>query len=415
MDADKLPAQMIVQDFERLAEDITNAYETGDAETIRRIERHFGVEHPLTWEEVGKRVDERLGNLLKPPSDRQDRKLASADTQFLIARQYGFENWPTFTAHVEALADPSSNVSQFEAAIEAIITGDADTIERLLREKPELIQSRSTRVHGATLLHYVGANGVEDYRQKTPKNIVGIAELLLRTGSEVDAVAPVYGGTTTLGLVATSVHPWLAGVQEPLMKILLDHGADLEGAVAPDYIRGNVVNACLANGRGAAASFLAQRGAALNLEGAAGVGRLDVVQSFFTEDGSLKATATRAEMEAGFQWACEYGHNRVVEFLVDRGVDLRAGEKTDLTGLHWAAAGGQIRTIKLLLERGAPLEALNVYGGTVLGQALWSAYNGDPDIDYAATIETLIEAGARIDVYPEMKGFVDAVLQGKHR
>jgi ankyrin repeat protein len=67
-----------------------------------------------------------------------------------------------------------------------------------------------------------------------------------------------------------------------------------------------------------------------------------------------------------------------------------------MTGLHWAVVGGQLDTIQLLLERGAPLDAKNVYGGTALGQALWSAINGGPGIDYVPIIETLIDAGAEI-------------------
>ena len=55
------------------------------------------------------------------------------------------------------------------------------------------------------LLHYVAANGVEDFRQKTPDNIVEIAELLLDAGAEVNAESNAYGGgCTALGLVATS-------------------------------------------------------------------------------------------------------------------------------------------------------------------------------------------------------------------
>jgi hypothetical protein len=54
----------------------------------------------------------------------------------------------------------------------------------------------------------VSANGVEGYRQKTPKNIVEIAKVLLNAGADVNAEAEVYGGgATTLGLVATSVYP----------------------------------------------------------------------------------------------------------------------------------------------------------------------------------------------------------------
>src|SRR2546422_201931 len=61
-------------------------------------------------------------------------------------------------------------------AADAIVNGDAGKLKRLLRENPTLVRARSTREHGATLLHYTSANGVEGYRQKTPKNIVEITK-----------------------------------------------------------------------------------------------------------------------------------------------------------------------------------------------------------------------------------------------
>jgi hypothetical protein len=288
-------------------------------------------------------------------------------------------------------------VLEFEAAADAIIAGDAATLERLLRENPELVRARSTREHRATLLHYVSANGVEDFRQKTPKNVVKIAEILLASGAEIDAEADMYGGgATTLGLAATSIHPERAGVQIPLMEILLSHGATIDtGGGVSCKTRGAVIG-CLANGRAQAAEFLAKRGARLDLEGAAGVGRLDLVKGFFNPDGSLKAIATTAEMEAGFNWACEYGRTAVVEFLLERGVDA-ASQSGGMTGLHWAAHGGHIEIINLLLQRNAPLEVRNSYGGTVLGQALWSSINSGFDIDYVPVIEGLIAAGAKVD------------------
>src|SRR5262249_17607608 len=232
------------------------------------------------------------------------------------ARWYGFETWPKLAKHVEALTRQDSRVLQFESAVEAIITGDVTTLKRLLRENPELVQARSTREHHATLLHFVGANGVEGYRQKSPKNAVKVAEVLLKAGAEVDAdldygsmrrLYPERVGSATLGMVATSVHPAVAGVQIRLLKILLRYGASV------DRVRGgwNPLIAALHNGRGAAAAFLAKHGAHLDIEGAAGVGRLDVVKGFFKKDGSLKATATTAQMESGFMWACQYGRTRV--------------------------------------------------------------------------------------------------------
>jgi ankyrin repeat protein len=368
-DLTPLPARPSLEQYKKQAKDFVKLGKSGDAEIVQRVKKY----HP------------RPGQVL-------DAKFALADAQLVIAREHGFESWPKFAKHIEALARENSPVSQFELAADAVVTGDAAALESLLRENPKLIRARSMRVHRATLLHYVGANGVENYRQKSPKNAVKIAKILLDAGAEVDAVADTYGKGTTLGLVTTSIHPKQAGVQIALLETLLDYGAAIDAL--PDGW--SPLISALHNGRPEAAEFLAQRGARLDLEGAAGVGRLDVVESFFNEDGSLKASATKTQMDSGFFWACEYGRTRVVDFLLKKGADLRAGENTGLTGLHWAVVGGQLGTIRMLLERGAPLEAKNVYGGTALGQALWSAINGDPGIDYVPIIQTLIEAGAEI-------------------
>jgi ankyrin repeat protein len=307
--------------------------------------------------------------------------------QFFLARTYGFESWPKFVKHLEHLAKQSP-VSRFEAAADAIVEGDIATLQRLLREDPKLIRAKSTRIHGATLLHYVSANGVEGYRQKTPKNIVKIAKLLLDAGAEVDAAADVYGGgCTALGLAATSVHPEKAGVQEALMETLLHAGADINLRSAGNGH--SLVFACLANGQPKAARFLADRGARMGLAEAAGIGRLDVVKECFDAAG----VDQRGD---ALLYSCQYGRNEVVAFLLEHGADLAAHSRDGQTALHMAALGGQLETVKLLLRYNPPLEAANRYGGTVLGQTLWSAaHGGDPDV-YSAIVDALMEAGARL-------------------
>lgn len=280
----------------------------------------------------------------------------------------------------------------FEAAADAVVTGNLQTLEGMLAAYPTLARARSAREHHATLLHYVGANGVEQERQKSPPNANDIAEALLKAGAEVDAVMDAYGGSTALGLVATSGHPQRAGVQIQLMETLLAHGASLEGVPGAT----SIVVAALHNGRGEAAAYLARRGAVLTLEGAAGTGSLEKVKSFFDEAGRLRDGASEAEMASGFVWASEYGHDDVVEFLLDRGADPNRATETGLSGLHWAVVGGQAKTARLLLDRGASLEARNRYGGTALGQALWSASQEDAGGDYGPVIELLRGRGAAL-------------------
>ncbi len=78
---------------------------------------------------------------------------------------------------------------------------------------------------------------------------------------------------------------------------------------------------------------------------------------------------------------------------------------------HYAAIFGKLEIIKLLLAHKAPLEVENQYGGTVLGQTLWSAaHGGDPEI-YAQIIETLITAGAKVpERHVPVNASIDALL-----
>src|SRR5205807_894250 len=120
-------------------------------------------------------------------------------------------------------------------------------------------------------------SAVEVYRQKTPKNAVKVVEVLLKAGADVVADLaysstmrqryPERVGSTTVGMVATSVHPAAAGVQIALLETLLDAGASVDGVPR----RWNPLIAALHKGRGHAAESLAKRGARLDLEGAAGV------------------------------------------------------------------------------------------------------------------------------------------------
>jgi ankyrin repeat protein len=316
-----------------------------------------------------------------------------ADAQFFLAREHGFPSWPKFAEQVRALENAQSAVTSFEAATDAIVAGAERALATLLREDPALVKARSLREHRSTLLHYCSANGVEDYRQTTPANVVAMARMLLDAGAEVNAESDAYGGgSTTLMLTATSGHPEQVGVQTALMELLLERGAVIDG-------RSSTVNACLRNGRGAAAAFLAGKGARLDLEGAAGVGALDRVKEFFAEDGGLKAPATAQQLADGFGWASEFGRVRVVEFLLQHGVRADTTLRADgVTPLHWAALGGHVEIVRLLLARGADVNARETsYGGTPVGWALHGFGDGRQTHDeerYYQVVDVLVAAGA---------------------
>jgi hypothetical protein len=380
MDTKELPAHPSLEQYKKQAKDLLKSVKSGHPQALQHILKRIKNDHP------------RLGNLAA--LELQGTTLRLADAQLVIAREHGFESWPRFAKHIEGMTRQSSPVSRFESAVDAVVTGDLAKLKQLLGEDPELVRERSTLLHHASLLHYVGANGVENYRQRTPKNAVRVAEILLQAGADVNAVADIYGGSDTLGLAATSVFPFLAGVQDALINILLRYGANLHNE--------RLVNACLGNGRGQAAEHLAKRGAPLDLEGAAGVGRLDMVKTFFHEDGSLKTNATHRQMECGFVWACQYGRTNVVEFLLGMGLKVDAMPH-GITGLHWAAYTARIDIVKLLLEKKAPIELRDErHRGTPLGWALhsWGDPPPKPEAEprhYYEVVAFLVAAGATVD------------------
>ena len=397
-----LPLRPNLEQYRKQAKELVRACKSGDAAAVRTWATEW-IDGLLR--SAGHRAD---ADQIRPHVDRVEtfasrtlsaaRVCALADAQFVIARAQGFMSWTKFVEHLNALDRANSPVSAFESAADAVVTGDVAALDRLLRKHPELIRARSTREHGATLLHYVAANGVENYRQKTPKNAADVADLLLKAGAEVDAEANVYGGgATTLGLAATSVHPLVAGVHRQLIDVLLKYGARLDHQTGAGNTQ-NLVNGCLANGRRDAAAYLASRGAPLDLEGAAGVGRLDIVKSFFTDEGSLTPNATAAQMRDGFSWACEYGRTDVVEFLLDRGFDVNARLRPhQQTGLHWAAVGAHTDVVTVLLRCGARVDVTDeTYGTTPLMWALhgWGNEPSAPRDRYYPIVGALVAAGS---------------------
>ena len=89
------------------------------------------------------------------------------------------------------------------------------------------------------------------------------------------------------------------------------------------------------------------------------------------------------------------GRARVVAHLLDKGVDPLAGMRSGMNGFHYAASCGQLEVVKVMIERKVPMEIVNRYGGTVLGQALWSAIH-EHEKTHAEIIEALISGGAKI-------------------
>ena len=383
-----LPPRPDAEHYRKRAKELSKACKSGDATAVQQwAERWLEDLARLTGNSLSQRDRERRTQQV---AEYARERMAAADcalseAQLVLARSHGFTSWTRLLHHLEELAARESGTSSFERAADAVVSGDVATLSALLRSDPSLARARSAREHGATLLHYVSANGVENFRQKSPANIVDVARLLLDAGAEVDAECDVYGGgATALLLTVTSAHPRAMGVQNALADLLLDRGARM----------GNPVRDCLMNGCPEAAAHLVLRGAPVNsMEDAAGIGRLDLVQQRW-EAGHT------SEASLALRIACWYGRIAIVEYLLNQGVDVESRDpEVGNSALHIAAFNGCAEIASLLLRHGADVHAVDLlYGTPPITWALhaWLVENRPMQDAYRATVVALLGHGATV-------------------
>jgi ankyrin repeat protein len=362
-----LPFRAPLLDYEHQARELADGHRTGDAAAIRIIHKHHPrfLDATITWRPK-----------FLTPEDIQKSSFDLDDARLALARWYTFADWTALQEYVDAVT-VDGPVFWFESAVEAVVNGDVASLQARLREHPELIRARSTRrtahdpaVHGATLLHYVAANGVEGHRQKTPKNAVEIARTLLDAGADVDATAGMYGGQyTTMSMLVSSAHPAIAGLQAPLAELLLDYGSAIEGRGSEQWK--SPLMTALAFGYRETAEALVRRGARIpTLAAAAGLGRLaDAIR--------LLPGADALDRHRALALAAQLGHVEIVRLLLDAGEDPNRynpeGNHGHSTPLHQATLAGYDSVVRLLVERGARLDIRDtVWHGTPLGWALYS-------------------------------------------
>jgi ankyrin repeat protein len=436
MDTLPLPPRPNLGQYKKRAKSLVAAAQSDDPNAVRRcaaewLESLVALLGAAPSEFVRRSIDRAAKHIVEQVAakrrigDRVDR-FTLADAQFLIADAHGFESWAAFARHIGGDPELEAPDAEFERAADAIVHGDLETLVALVSANPGLIRERSSRVHHATLLHYVAANGVEDFRQKTPRNAVEIARFLLDAGAEPDALADTYGADTlqtTMNLLVSSAHPAAAGLQSPLAEALLDHGAAVNG-VADDE---SPLMTALLFGYIDPAETLVRRGARVDtIVAAAALGRLEQVRAMIVDAKTLEPGVPlvstpwttgphdpRVHIELALAWACKFARPQVALFLLDLGVNPSAMDANKMTALHWAAANGMMPVIEELVRRGVSLEVENAWQGTVLDSTLhFALFIPVQGVDYVPVLERLLQAGANVHVvdYPTGKPPIDDLL-----
>lgn len=314
-----------------------------------------------------------------------------ADAQHVVARESGFDSWPKLIEYVRVLeAEPDGPVALFEDSVRAIIRGDANQLRALLRSHPDLVTMRSHRQHRCVLPHYVAANGVEDEHQIVPPNAPEIARILFDAGADkvVDATTDIYGGgpgSTPLVALVSSAHPHEAGIQAELVRIFCQAGASVNG-LDDD---GLPLSIALGFRYPKAADALASCGARVdNLPAAAGLGRMDLVETYLDDSLSLVSEECHfpnpnhdafprsvarhppATLQQALVFACMSGQALIAKRLLEFGVDVDGGPRCRITALHECCYQGQAEAAHLLLQHGAdPTLRDDMWHSTAIGWA----------------------------------------------
>jgi hypothetical protein len=186
----------ITELLELMAHNLFDANESGDPRSQVEIKNYM---NPGEFSQ--------LGNMI-----RIDLQMARE----LMARQHGFTDWEE-VKHGGGVAVQVS----FESAVDLLIMGKIEELDKILDENPHLIIQRSAFFHKASLLHYTSANGVEIRRQVVPHNLTDMIRLLLGRGADREARGFFYGSMMdTVSLLQTGTHIREAGVYEEVYKLL---------------------------------------------------------------------------------------------------------------------------------------------------------------------------------------------------
>ena len=352
-----------------------------------------------------------------------DDELTEHDAHAVVAMDHGYARWDKY----ESILHLDPNVRDVIAAIKA---GDLSQLQEMVRED-----------QAAAEPHWVGEYRSQHNTSERGRN---------KSGFEPGADAKLANDSVPLFIVSESLFDGSnqKGNQYDLAKALLDAGADpmianhlpmtsacsfndigsvkalLEAGAEIDGPGGHGINLCYALyfGFTELSEYLGAQGARVDLRFAAGLGRLDQVQSFFNAAGELAPGAgdladpyrTEADrphnaprtpeliLQQALMFACLHDRLDVAAFLIEKGAKASAivtGLDVNCTAMHKLADVGtcgvtaereesesrRLPAVRFLLEQGYDLDVRDAQHECTAQQ--WAEHSG------AKQIAALLRAG----------------------
>ena len=208
------------------------------------------------------------------------------------------------------------NSSLINAAAEAISNGDLEKVKLLVDENEQLLHAQLDQTE-YTLLHEAARH-----------NEIEIVEYLLSAGAPIEAYPQSSYMPNDRGAGSGTWTALALALNSEFYEI-----AELIGSykISPK-----------------------------NLWTAVGLGRMDLVKSFFVPDGELNDSAgdpgklqTKQEiLDDAFNMACHTGRKQFMDFLLSKGANINGKDHWGMTGLHWSV-DSHPEHVQYLVERGA--------------------------------------------------------------
>jgi ankyrin repeat protein len=315
-------------------------------------------------------------------ADIRGARLTQADAELILAREHGFDAWDAFARHIEALREHRVT-EPFALAFEAIKADDRAGLAALL--------ARHRRLANAA-----GTNGNRLIMLAMSFGRAAMMEDLLAAGADPNMANNK--GWTALHQAAYA-DPTRMQDSIAILERLLAAGASPYAEAYGDG--GTPLMVSLFWGHHVLAERLAGIAVVpLNLHVAAGLGRLDLMREFFTNDGLRPEAGWHREFHrphSGFPpwrpaddsaeilaealtYAARSGRIDAMALLLERGTPIDA-EPYNGTALHWAVARRRPEAVTWLLDHGADINRRAAFGGTrgVTPLHVAAAWDGSPE------------------------------------
>ena len=240
-----------------------------------------------------------------------------AETQFNLAKQYGFPSWRALKAHIDSLTLDGQ-------LIEAARKGDAAKLTSLLDQHPEKLHLRIPPYEW-TLLHLAAQHGQ-----------LAIVDLLLKRGLDVN--------TRERGDNTYAMHWAAAGGHLDVVRRLADDGGDIIGSGDDHQLDVIGWACCWEGGNDAAhraiADFLVSRGARHHIFSAIELNLADEVRRIVANDPSaLNRRMSRNENhQAPLHFAVRANRPEMVALLLELGADPLAVDGSGFPAAAYATA-----------------------------------------------------------------------------